>query len=73
MSVEPLPPCGELDPEDHAGEPVDDGFDDLRPDMEPPDGPMPPKSRRTATARVRREVTDDGSVDSGAVPGQPPV
>lgn len=55
-----LPPCGDDEPESNAGDPIDDGWDDLHPDLEPPDGPMPPKSRRHTTARVRREVTDDG-------------
>jgi hypothetical protein len=68
MSVEPLPPCGELDPEERAGEPVDDGFDEEWSCRAC--GYRNAGGICTHCGRVR-EVTDDGSVDPGAVPGQP--
>jgi hypothetical protein len=58
------PACGDGRPEDHAGAPVDDGWDD---DTEP----LSP-GRPYAEAATRKEVSD-GGVDSGALPGRPAV
>ena len=69
MSVEPTPPCGDDDPEAHAGEPVDDGFADAT--APTPLGADPcPCANDPLAACDFTGVNDDG-VDSGAVPGQP--
>lgn len=49
--MRPHEECTDTDPEAHAGEPVDDGWDE--------------------DVIVCEEVTPDGELDSGAVPGQP--
>jgi hypothetical protein len=77
VTPEPLPPCGDGDPEAYAGEPVDDGWG------APATGypienclcsdhvELHRHERPGALGQPYGEEVDDGGLDSGAVPGQP--
>ena len=67
--MRPHPDCNDTDPELFAGEPMDDGWDERTAVAGEPLPPVP-DSAYPADAVPLEEVTDDGELDSGSVPGE---